>query len=498
MAAIVQKPKSILDRLPVLGDPSAAVIDAVRRLDNSNFADNVVGVKLVQRVPKAGFFDPMSMPNFLFEVEGPGGNRTLQKTVVMDGPATMFDAFGPYVNEKMADGKKAHQTIETGKGKVLRVHAPGSTGEDMALRVSSYLPFDTDIQTESSKIIARCGVRATVPGPANRLEALLWHANEKFASEKPGILYPPTAFKMPPVDALIADAGAKGYMKRPTDDAPFVNRGDSRVANHGNFLVNVPFVTRMIGIKVDTSTESIVSMKKQLREKYMDVVEALFTSMDAMTLSAGGLTSLLASMEGIRELIAVGLDVSRLSELFKSIEEAKAYKFAVPTTIFGPDNAVLTTKDLYELTYKRPKGLTPYIVAEFSYSAYRLSTHDTATVLGTFPRVTIVGLVPAIPIKVMSTADESCISLQVAQSAVEAAFAKRGARYQPALEAPSCKLAIESASATAEAEDDDAAALAAAEAAEASEASASVEADETRKRPAAEDGGRKAKRAKIT
>jgi hypothetical protein len=182
-------------------------------------------------------------------------------------------------------------------------------------------------------------------------------------------------------------------------------------------------------------------------------------------------------------------NVSRLAELFKSIDDKAAYKFAVPTTVFGPDSKALTVKELYDLTYNRSKDLTPYIATEMGYSAYRLDPTRPITVLANFPRTTILGFVPAVPIKVIAKAEESCVPRTVAQAAVEAAFAKQIAGSgKPALEAPPTRMAID-----APVCDDDVAAAAA----EAAEEAVAVEA---RKRKADdEDSGRKTnKRHKHT
>jgi len=474
MSPMCQKPLSkIFERLPILRDDEiqSAVVNGCLQLENVNLAANVTDIVVKQRVPKTGFFDPMSVPEFLFRMDGDGEGTAPRKTIVVSGPATMFDGFGPYVNEKTADGGKAHRRIETGKTKSLRVHEPGSTGEDMDLRVSTYLPFDADVLTESSKIIHRCCVRATIPGPANLFEAKRLHAAQEFASGKPNVLYPHVDFKLPSIDELLATAATDGYIKPPAD-APDVYRRDTRVANHNTFPLCVPFVTKQTGVKVDASTDNIVRMKQQLREKYLRVVEALFTSMDGMTLSAGGLTSLLASAPAIVELMDIGLDVSRLAELFKSIDDKAAYKFAVPTTVFGPDSIALSVKELYDLTYNRSKDLTPYIATEMGYSAYRLDPTRPTTVFANFPRTTILGFVPAVPIKVIAKAEESCVPRNVAQAAVEAAFAKQnGGNTRPAIEAAPVMMAIDAPSANDD--DDDAAAALAAEAAEAAEASAS-------------------------
>jgi hypothetical protein len=470
-----QKTGGILDTLPVLSDTRDSVLDAIRRLENPTFADDVTGISVARRAPKTGFFDPTALPAITFKT--PAGTH---KTVVVFGPASYFDAFGPFLNEARPNGKKAFQLIETSDPKCTRIHDEGSTGQDMDMRANSHLPFDFGVETETTKISFRCSFRAALPGPANQMEVWLWHACEEFANKNPGVLYPPTAYKLPPVDVLLADAGAKGYMKKPTKEATVVNKGETRVCNNNNFLVNVPFVKKMHGIKVDSSTENVVDLKKQLREQYPDVVEKLFTSFDGLPSSAGGLMSLLASAPAIRELMAVNLDVTRLADLFKSIGDKAAYKYAIPE-IYGPDNTILTARDLFDLTYKRDKSLTPFLVTEFQYSIYRAENQPIVSVVGAYPRTTIVGLVPAIPIKVMSTAKDSCISIEMATRAVDAVFAKRAG--QPALPAPEPIMAIEAA--------DDAGLVEAAEAAELQ--------DESRKRPNDEKGGeqRKNKRQKC-
>jgi hypothetical protein len=424
---------AILAKFPVLDNVAGAVARAVRCMELGDMFDDVADVEFEQ--PPANKTTGKLPPPRVRFVTSSGKHDK----VLVFGEAMAFDGFGFLINEK--HDPKSFQLVASGTiTRNTRVHSAGSTGEDMDTRLSVYRPFGNKLPEEVTKAADALVCQGMVVGGAHKLEVLLWLAAEKFAGKYPDALYPATSYKLPPFERLITSVD-KGALK-PPEEASFPNLKEARCANENAIPLCAHFVRKQHGIKADKTPAYIAWAKKEL-QAFLDVVEAIFGGMDALAMSHGAFGSLVCSAPAIRLLMEQGLDVSPMQAFFNSIKDDDIYKFSIPE-IFGPTGEQLTVADLAVLTYRRPRELTPYIVADMSYDVYKPPKKDKASVKPVFGRLMILGLVPAPEIKAMASLEESCISAESAEAIVAAAFARRAAgNASRAIEAPPVRMAIE-------------------------------------------------------
>ena len=432
-ALVEHKPK-----IPVLTDVTRAVADQVRRLDNCFMATAVESIICRHQEPKAGN-SVVKQPELVYRVRMTDGSIAETKKIVLHGPAVWFNAFGPLLTQMIKPSGSNFQSVVAGKTtKMVPVVPSESVADDAIKRATVYSPWAYTMRFDSSKIVAQAVLCASLEGLANRLEIKLWQAALEYHRKYPGIIFGGGDFDLPDEATMLATAAANGVPKAP-EGALIPTRMDTRCDSANSIPVHVPFVQKLYGVTADKSLSNIRYMKETLASKYADVIKAVFQDPDLMSLTTGGYESLLRSADTIRLLFTVvNLDVTRLSELFKSIEEKDVYVMRIPT-IFGPSGEELTLTDLYDISYNRPVGLTPYIVVEAKGSFFKAPGKDISSVLYEFPRMSIIGYVPAQPIKVMSTLEESSIPQDMALAAVSASMNYRA----PAIQAPPPKLAIQ-------------------------------------------------------